>query len=81
LNQVADFPATIDLPQHGLEIPPELRASVKRHEQHLAELVGMLRAAGMSTATIDASVRQLVDSYRDELVVAIRAMFGVAPDA
>jgi hypothetical protein len=61
-----------------MAIPPELRASMQRHEQHLAQLVGTLSAAGMNAATIDASVRQLVDSYREELTAAIRNMVGIA---
>jgi sirohydrochlorin ferrochelatase len=81
VNQVADVPVPIERLHAGLEIPAELRASVQRHEQHLAQLVGTLRAAGLDAATIDASVRQLVDSYRDELITAIHSMVEGARDA
>ena len=81
MNQFADAPIPIDLLDTGMEIPAELRASVQRHEQHLAQLVGSLKAAGLDAATIDASVRQLVDSYREELISAIHSLVGITPDA
>jgi hypothetical protein len=55
------------------ELPPELQASVRRHQQHLAALVASLRAAGVDEGTIKASVRQLVDSYGVELTAAVQA--------
>jgi hypothetical protein len=81
VNQVADVPVPMELLHEGLEIPAELRASVQRHEQHLAQLVSTLRAAGLDAATIDASVRQLVDSYREELITAVRSLVEDARDA
>ena len=62
-----------------LEIPAELLASVQRHQTHLAELIVSLRAAGLDEDVVDASIRTLVDSYADDLTVAIRAMMK-APD-
>ena len=81
MEQPADTAMRIHLPEGTVEIPPELRVSVQRHEQHLAQLVGTLRAAGMDAALIDASVRKLVDSYREELMAAIRALVGIDPHA
>lgn len=81
MNPATEVPAAIDGLQHGMVIPPELRASVQRHEQHLAQLVGTLGAAGVDAAMIDASVRLLVDSYREELTAAIRNMVGITADA
>jgi hypothetical protein len=55
-------------------IPPELQESVQRHQRHLAALVGSLRAAGVGEEVIEVSVGQLLDSYRDELTAAMRAL-------
>lgn len=57
-----------------LEIPAELLDSVVRHQAHLAALIASLRAAGLQEDMVEASVRTLVDSYADELTVAIRGM-------
>lgn len=72
INQLQPTP-TIDEP---LEIPTELLASVRRHQAHLAALVASLRAAGLDDRTVDASVLTLVDSYAQELTIAIRAMMN-----
>lgn len=63
------------------ELPPELQASVRRHHQNLAALVASLRAAGVDEAVVEASVRQLVDSYSVELTAAVRALVRREPDA
>ncbi|MET1757008.1 hypothetical protein ABVV53_16325 [Novosphingobium sp. RD2P27] len=55
-------------------IPPELIESVQRHQRHLAALVDSLRAAGVGEDVIEDSVGQLLDSYRAELTIAMRAM-------
>ena len=57
-----------------LEIPAELLDSVVRHQTHLAALISSLRDAGLDEQTVETSVRTLVDSYADELTVAIRGM-------
>lgn len=57
-----------------LTIPPELAASVARHQTHLAALIASLRAAGIAEDMVAASVRTLVDSYADELTAALREM-------
>jgi hypothetical protein len=59
-----------------LEIPPELLESVQRHQTHLAALIASLRAAGVGEDVVETSVRTLVDSYADDLTVAIRSMMG-----
>ena len=71
----------VDMLRDGFDIPPELQASVQRHQAHLAMLVGSLRAAGVDAEMIETSVRQLVDSYRVELTSAIRAIVGNDEDA
>jgi hypothetical protein len=81
VNLPPGFPPPIELLGAGLEIPIELRASLLRHEQHLAQLVSTLQAAGLSAEMIDASVSQLVESYREELVLAIHGMVGMPPHA
>ena len=57
-----------------LEIPQELMESVGRHQIHLAALIASLQAAGLQEDMVEASVRTLVDSYADELTVAVRGM-------
>lgn len=61
-------------PFEGLEIPQELEASFHRHRQHVADLVGSLRQAGISEEQIEVSVNVIVESYRSELLNAIKAM-------
>ena len=64
-----------------LDIPAELLDSVRRHQSHLASLVASLRAAGLSEDMVDSSVRTLVDSYAEELTVAVRGLMRAAPHA
>jgi hypothetical protein len=47
---------------------------VARHQSHLFALVESLRAAGVGEEVIEASVSQLLDSYRGELTAAMRAL-------
>lgn len=58
----------------AVDIPAELMDSVIRHQAHLAELIATLRGAGVSEEMVEASVRTLVDSYADELTIAIRGI-------
>lgn len=58
----------------AVDIPAELMDSVIRHQAHLAELIVTLRNAGVSEEVVEASVRTLVDSYADELTIAIRGL-------
>ncbi|MGK6321753.1 hypothetical protein ACMGDM_01565 [Sphingomonas sp. DT-51] len=62
-----------------LEIPGELLASVNRHQANLAALVASLRAAGVQEQMVESSVRTLVDSYADELTMAIRELVKDRP--
>ena len=55
-------------------VPPELQESVQRHQRHLAALVESLRAAGLGDEVIEESVGQLLESYRQELTAAMRAL-------
>lgn len=64
-----------------LDIPAELLDSVRRHQSHLASLVASLRAAGLSEDMVDSSVRTLVDSYAEELTVAVRGLIKAPPHA
>ena len=57
-------------------IPEELREVASRHQQHVAELIGKLRSAGLDDGLIERSVDQLVASYRAELVGAVKALKG-----
>lgn len=55
-------------------LPPELQASVWRHQEHLRALVVSLRAAGVDESVVEASVKQLVSSYALELTAALQAL-------
>lgn len=57
-----------------MEIPAELEASLQRHRKHLADLVASLRQAGVSEEQIELSVNVIVESYKGELLNAIKAM-------
>lgn len=59
--------------------PPELQASVRRHQQHLVALVTSLRSAGVGEDLIDQGVRQLLESYGSELTSAMRTLVQVPP--
>ncbi|MBW4024388.1 MAG: hypothetical protein HIU92_14900 [Proteobacteria bacterium] len=58
----------------GLEIPPVLRDSVARHQANLLRLLESFRAAGMDDAQIEPAVTVVIDSYRRELLDAIRSL-------
>ncbi|MEO6923740.1 MAG: hypothetical protein ABI142_07945 [Bryocella sp.] len=61
-------------PFANLEIPPQLEASIARHRQHLGELVHTMKTAGISHEQIEESVSVLIESYKAELLTAIRSM-------
>jgi hypothetical protein len=57
-----------------IEVPPQLEESLARHRRHLAELVHLMETAGVSEDQIEHSVSSLVDSYKLELMAAIRSI-------
>jgi hypothetical protein len=61
---------------HPLEIgiPPVLQASVERHQANLMRLLVSFRAAGLDEAQIEAAVTVVIDSYKHELLEAIRTL-------
>ena len=61
-------------PFAGLDVPPQLEDSIARHRQHLAELVHTMKTAGISEQQIEQSVTVLIDSYKTELLAAIRSI-------
>ena len=61
-------------PFADLAIPMALQESLDRHRKHLAELVMNLRSAGLDEAQIEGSVSMIVESYRQELMRAMKAM-------
>ena len=61
-------------PFADLVIPAPLQESLERHRENLATLVANLQSAGVHEAQIEASVSVIVDSYKQELLRAIRAM-------
>ena len=57
-----------------LDIPPDLEESLRRHREHLVQLVISLRSAGVDEAQIEESVSILIDSYKDELIRTMKRM-------
>jgi hypothetical protein len=58
----------------GIDTLPLLLASIERHQQHLITLINSYRQAGVYERQIDAALCGLMESYKEELLVAIRAM-------
>jgi hypothetical protein len=58
----------------SISVPESLRPSLERHQANLVRLVESLRAAGMDEAKIEAAVTTLIDSYKTELLAAIKAL-------
>ena len=65
-------------PFAGIDIPLPLLASLRRHREHLAGLVVNLRSVGLDQARIEASVSVIVESYKAELLGAIRSMMATS---
>ncbi len=61
-------------PFAGIDIPQALQASLRRHREHLARLIANLQSVGLDEASIEASVTVIVQSYKVELLGAIRSM-------
>jgi hypothetical protein len=59
---------------YGLPIPEVLQDVAARHQQHILELVWQLKSVGMDARQIEASVDQLIASYRAELHDAVKEM-------
>lgn len=74
MNATLDALATAPLLPAGIPVPPQFLPSIARHQKNLATLVHSLRGAGLDDAMIEANVRQLVETYRDELMTAVRAL-------
>ena len=61
-------------PFANLEIPEPLQESLQRHRDNLAKLVANLQSVGVSELQIEASVSLIVDSYKEELLRAIKVL-------
>ena len=64
-------------PFESLGVPEALQSSLKRHRENLAQLVRSLHSAGLNHQQVEASVCVMVDSYKEELLRAIRVMVEV----
>jgi hypothetical protein len=60
-------------------IPPALWTAVERHQANLAQLVQSLRQAGIGPREVEAAVTIVIDSYKCELLEAIRTLAGDRP--
>jgi hypothetical protein len=58
----------------GIDIPPALQASVRRHQENLAQLAKNLQKMGLSLEKVEESINMLVETYRSELLGAVRAL-------
>ncbi len=61
-------------PFADIQIPEQLQESLQRHRENLARLVTSLQSVGVSETQIEASISVVVDSYKEELCRAIKAM-------
>ena len=61
-------------PFGDFDIPEALQESLQRHRQHLAKLIMDLKSAGLSETQIETSVCVIVESYKQELLRAIKAL-------
>ena len=68
-----DIPFQHD-PFADIEIPDALQESLERHRSNLVRLVETLRTAGLSETQIETSVSVMVESYKAELLRAIKTM-------
>lgn len=57
-----------------IDIPDALRPSVERHRANLFNLLQTLKLSGVSTAMIEASTAAVVESYKAELLAAVKNM-------
>ena len=64
-------------PFDGLEVPEALQSSLQRHRENLVQLVRCLHSAGLDDQQIEASVSVIVESYKEELLRAIKALVEV----
>lgn len=61
-------------PFADIEIPDALQDSLEKHRGNLLRLIENLRTAGLSEAQIETSVSVMVESYKTELLRAIKTM-------
>ena len=61
---------------YGLDVPVPLREISERHQRHISELVTQLRDVGMDEQSIISAVDRLIDSYRTQLLHAVKAIGG-----
>ena len=61
-------------PFADIHIPKPLQESLQRHRENLVTLVANLQSVGVHESQIEASVSVIVDSYKQELLRAIKAL-------
>ena len=64
-------------PFESLDVPEALQDSLQRHRENLGQLVRSLHSAGLNDQQIEASVSLIVESYKEELLRAIKALVEV----
>ena len=57
-----------------LDIPDSLQGAVASHQANVAKLVDQLRSVGMSDVAIEDAVGRIVDDYKSELFLVIKAL-------
>lgn len=60
----------------GIQIPTELESSVRRHQDNLRKLASTLKVSGVPQLQIEESINALVETYRVELLAAVRSLLG-----
>ena len=56
-----------------VEVPPHMAKAVQRHHTTLSSFAANLNAAGVDQTLAAQSIREMIDSYRTELVAAVGA--------
>jgi len=70
--------SVVSLSEGAAPVPPRLRASLERHQANLGGMVHGRRNAGMDEPAIEASVGVLAESYRLELLEAMKTLATMA---
>lgn len=61
-------------PFADLQIPEPLQESMRRHRDNLLKLVTNLQSTGLSETQIEVNVSIIVESYKEELLRAIKVL-------
>lgn len=58
----------------GKQIPPTLKTLTERHLEKVLNLVEAMRVAGVDESIVRHSIREIIESYEQELVKVVEQM-------